>query len=221
MSYIWTKKITDEKHHVTLVHNKPEMLSTTQKESGIDVGVIPQPENNGKASSLFYNPITLQLFYEYSDIPLTQEEIAEKFRNSFKTANQKYVEVDLTTSTIEEVKDAKLSQLNELCNQSIVEGFTKEINGVVYHFSCSLSAQSNFAGTDALFKDGLIADVEWTVVNTSTGKVERLTLDKPTFNSVKLGVFQHINSNVSKFRDTLQPQVESATTNTEVDAVTW
>jgi len=168
-----------------------------------------------------YDGVNLIENENYVSPPLTQEEKLDEILNLQKTANQKYAELDLSEVTLEEVKGAKLAQLNELCNKTIVEGFSQEINGTVYHFSCSLSAQSNFTGTDALFKDGLIAESEWTVVNITTGAVERITLDQPTFNDVKLAVFQHINSNVSKFRNTLQPQVDSATTNTEVDAVTW
>lgn len=152
--------------------------------------------------------------------PSTEEQI-HQLQESLKTVDQKYKEIDLITATLEEVKSAKMAQLNELCNLAIVNGFDYDLNGVSYHFSCSLSAQANFTGTDILFKDNLITEAEWTVINNTTGKEERVTLDQATFNSIKLQVFQHINSNVAKFRNTLQPQVEAATTNAEVDLIVW
>jgi hypothetical protein len=153
--------------------------------------------------------------------PVDIEYIVRKLKKTLETADQKYKNLDLSLTTIDEVKAAKMAQLNELCNLAIVNGFDYDLNGVSYHFSCSLSAQANFTGTDILFKDGTITQAEWTVTNNTTGKEERVTLDQATFNSIKLQVFQHINSNMAKFRNTLQQQVEAATTNAEVDLIVW
>jgi hypothetical protein len=139
-----------------------------------------------------------------------------------KSADQKYTELVADESaTLDEVKPAKLAQLDEACSIAIVGGFNYTIGTKNYLFSCSLSAQANFQGTDTLFKDGTITQAEWTVVNNSTGATERIILDNATFNAIKLEVFKHINSNVSKLRNTLQPQVDSATTKAEVDAIVW
>jgi hypothetical protein len=192
------------------------------KETGILVDKLPDMnELPGKIATLKYDKGINELYYEYIDRPLTSEEELKRLKDFLKTADQKYKELDVSTATLEALKAAKMAQLNELCNLAIVNGFDYEVNGESYHFSCSLSAQANFTGTDILFKDNLIQQSEWTVINNTTGKDERVTLDQTTFNSVKLQVFQHINSNVAKFRNTLQPQVEAATTNTEVDAIVW
>jgi hypothetical protein len=114
-----------------------------------------------------------------------------------------------------------MSQLEEACSSAITSGFDFTVNSVSYKFSCSLEAQANFQGADTLFKDGSITEAEWTVVNNSNGKIERVTLDMATFNSIKLQVFSHINSKISRLRNELQPLVESATTNADVDAVVW
>lgn len=138
-----------------------------------------------------------------------------------KTASEKYKELDLATATLDEVKDAKMAQLDEACNISIINGFNYTINSVSYHFSCSISAQANFQGTDTLFKDGVITEAEWTVANNSTGKIERIILDQTTFNTLKFEVFKHIDVNVKRLRNTLEPLVESATTNQEIDSIVW
>jgi hypothetical protein len=139
-----------------------------------------------------------------------------------KTADEKYQEVfNNPDSTLDELKLAKINQLDEACSLAIVSGFEHALNTKNYLFSCSLSAQANFQGTDTLFKDGTITQAEWTVVDIATNKVERIILSQSEFNSIKLKVFQHINSNVSKLRNTLEPQVESATAKAEVEAVVW
>jgi hypothetical protein len=145
----------------------------------------------------------------------------QELQNQLKTADQKYKELNLETIDLETLKTAKIGQLEENCNQAIVDGFDYTINSVSYKFSCSLEAQANFQGADTLFKDGLITEAEWTVFNNATQKVERVMIEQTTFPSIKLQVFQHINSNISKLRNTLQPQVESATTNLEVDSIVW
>jgi hypothetical protein len=114
-----------------------------------------------------------------------------------------------------------MSQLEEACSSAITSGFDFTVGGTSYKFSCSLEAQANFQGADTLFKDGSITEAEWTVVNNSNGKIERVVLDMATFNSIKLQVFTHINSKISRLRNELQPLVESATTNADVDAVVW
>lgn len=137
------------------------------------------------------------------------------------TADEKYKLIDKSSISLDDLKVAKMNQLDELCNKSIVEGFDFTINGISYRFSCSITAQANFQGTDTLFKDGLITEVEWTVIDNSTGVTSRITLDKNTFDQIRLEVFNHINANISKLRNTLQPQVESATTNSEVNSIVW
>jgi hypothetical protein len=132
------------------------------------------------------------------------------------------LEIDtLSGNTLDQLKEKKINELDEACNLAIINGFDYTIDTVSYHFSCSLSAQANFQGTDTLFKDGAITQAEWTVVDNATGKIERILIDNATFNAIKLEVFKHINSNVSQFRNTLQPQVEDALTKEEVASIVW
>lgn len=229
------ENIEGDKYSVGMVHYMPfdpiNGLGKNAEEltkSGLLVDGIPQPENiEGKSPIMFVNLSTKQIGYDYVDIPKTKEELLEEqltiFQNKLKTADQKYKELDLSTADLQTVKDAKIAQLDELCNQTIVNGFDYDVNGISYHFSCSLSAQANFQGSDTLFKDGLINEAEWTVVNNTTSKTERIQIDQTTFNALKLQVFQHINSNISKLRNTLEPLVEneSTDTNEKVDTIVW
>jgi hypothetical protein len=151
--------------------------------------------------------------------PLSEE--VEEIKNSQMTANEKYIALDKEIVSLEELKAAKVNQLDEACNLAIISGFEHVVNDINYLFSSSVTAQANFQGTDTLFKDGLITEAEWTVVNIETGKIERIIIDQIQFNEIKLKVFQHINSNISRFRNILQPQVEQALTKEEVEVVVW
>jgi hypothetical protein len=153
---------------------------------------------------------------EYKNTLAAAQVVADNTSDIFK-----YQQLDLTTATLDEVKQAKMAELNEQCNQTIIAGFDYTVNNVSYHFSCSIPAQTNFQGTNALFKDGLITTVDWTVINNSTGLIERITMDQPTFDGLRMTLFNHISSQVSRLRDTLAAQVNSATTIDEVDAVVW
>lgn len=159
---------------------------------------------------------------EYLELISNKQNTQEVIVTRIKSATEIYEEnKDKSDISLDKLKQLKMNQLDELCNKSIVEGFDFTINDVSYRFSCSVTAQANFQGTDTLFKDGLIADVEWTVIDNTTDVTSRITLDKITFDQIKLEVFNHINANISKLRNTLQPQVESATTNSEVNSIVW
>lgn len=150
-----------------------------------------------------------------TDKPLPQPNWKPVFKNGV------WVETVKTVDLLTPAKIAKISELETKCDSAIVNGFDYSVNGVSYRFSCSLAAQANFQGADALFKDGTISEVEWTVTNNTSGVVERISFGVDIFNELKLQVFNHINSNVSKLRNTLQLRVEGATTQSELDAIVW
>lgn len=72
MAYIFY----DETGFVNLIHYKPELLPDEVKQEGYEVEVIPEPEEaEGKVAHLHFSPTTKELWYEYEDIPLTEEEL--------------------------------------------------------------------------------------------------------------------------------------------------
>ena len=72
---IFTEKITDEKHLVQMVHFKPELLRLEEKAKGYEVPSIPEPERRkGFIETLYYDPITQELFYEYIEAPAPPED---------------------------------------------------------------------------------------------------------------------------------------------------
>jgi len=75
------KQIEGNKHKVGLIHYRPELLQDTS--GGILVETLPKPlqQFEGKESVLYVNIDTKEPFYEYEDIPISEEtkiEILEK-----------------------------------------------------------------------------------------------------------------------------------------------
>ena len=68
---------TNEDGLVILRHNQPELLSDKQKQNGLLVDFIPEPENNpDKLSQLYYKDD--KFYYEYFDRPLSNEELIQQ-----------------------------------------------------------------------------------------------------------------------------------------------
>lgn len=70
------EKITDTKEKIGFIHydpfNEKYGLHKTKEElqkQGVFVDNIPKEEQEGKTAELFYNPVTNECFYEYSDAP--------------------------------------------------------------------------------------------------------------------------------------------------------
>jgi len=74
------EQIQDNKHKVNFIHYKAELLQDTS--NGILVEKLPEANQQGeKAAVLYVNIDTKESFYEYEDIPKTEEkkiEILEK-----------------------------------------------------------------------------------------------------------------------------------------------
>lgn len=135
-------------------------------------------------------------------------------------ANGNLTDVTAIDQSLDQVKQAKIAELNQSCNQAIVGRFTSTVNGVSYQFSYDQEAQSNFNGTAAAFSRSYITSVVWTAYDVS-GNAVRLTLSATDFDTVAKDALNHVNSNISRFRDTLVPQVNSATTVSAVNAIVW
>lgn len=117
-------------------------------------------------------------------------------------------------------KDRKISELNEKCDETIIGTFPYEINGVTYYFYCDMVAQSNFEKVDRAFDKGRITQYPWTGYD-ANGNVVRLVFTAETFGPFYTAHLNHISSTIVKFRDNLQPLVESATKVEEIEAITW
>lgn len=129
-------------------------------------------------------------------------------------------ETQLQEAWLELIKDDKLTELKIECNIAILGRFIAEVDGVAYQFSCDTEAQMNFEKVDRAFDKGRMTEIPWTAYNMD-GEVVRVILNVNNFEPVYLGHLFHIQSNIAKLRDELQPRLDSAVTEGEIEGVVW
>jgi hypothetical protein len=118
------------------------------------------------------------------------------------------------------VKTKKINELDSACSTAILGEFTAVVNGTTYSFAHDVNAQTNFTSAKLAFIDGSTTTITWTAYD-SNGNVVRLQLTADLFNTVFTAKLEHTTNNISRFRDTLAPQVNAATTVDAVNAITW
>ena len=70
------EQIKDNKYKVNFIHYKPELLQDTSE--GILVETLPEPtQQDGKVAVLYVNIDTKEPFYEYEDIPKSEDDEIE------------------------------------------------------------------------------------------------------------------------------------------------
>ncbi|UUZ80623.1 hypothetical protein LJK88_20550 [Paenibacillus sp. P26] len=117
-------------------------------------------------------------------------------------------------------QEAKIAELNAACSAAINGRFTSKVDGVSYQFSFDAEAQSNFVKAGRAFDKGLMTSIRWTAYD-QAGAIVRIDLDAAAFDAVFKDSLEHLNTQLSKFRDTLRPQVMACTTVEEVQAITY
>lgn len=121
---------------------------------------------------------------------------------------------------LEESKRLKSEELSRKCNETILGRFSSTIDSVEYQFSNDLEAQANFEKCDKAFDRGMIIEIPWTAYDMD-GNTVRVLLNREKFSIVYYNHLEHIQNNISKFRDFLMPMVENATNVEEVEAIKW
>lgn len=97
---------TDSNGTVVWVHNAPDLLPEELLVDSIHVDSIPEPEQiEGKSSTLKYSEID-GLYYEYADIPPTQEELQQKEIEGLKER------LEMQDRTMEELMFIIIPELN-------------------------------------------------------------------------------------------------------------
>lgn len=154
--------------------------------------------------------------------PINVEEDHELFTSAgireFRYVNQKLVKDQ--QALLEQNKEVTLRKFDQLCSETILGRFITEVDGVQYQFSCDNEAQKNFDKCLTAFSRGMIESNPWTAY-TMEGEVVRLELTTDKFDKVYLSHLEHIQGNIAKFRDILEPRVREAKTLEELREITW
>lgn len=154
---------------------------------------------------------------------ITDAEKIALIEQQMKNPDEIYKEINKVNIDIGELKKLKEAQLSYLCTQNINGYFlyTPVQSETAYKFSYDQEAQRNFTDTLLAVTGGAIQEVTWTAHDIDTMEVVRVTLTAQDFQQLVGVITQHKNGNISKFRDTLMPRVQAATTKQEIDAINW
>jgi membrane peptidoglycan carboxypeptidase len=121
------------------------------------------------------------------------------------------------------LKKAKIEELKKACSNAILGYFTAQVNGITYSFSNDTEAQSNFKDAKDAWSYGYIPNtqtIKWTAYD-KDGNVVRLDLTEEQFDPINIARMAWQQMNVSKLRDTLEPLVNAATSQSDLDKISW
>ncbi|QIW88692.1 hypothetical protein P59_095 [Bacillus phage P59] len=116
-------------------------------------------------------------------------------------------------------KQEKNRELDAICKATILGRFPAIVDGVEYFFSNDIEAQANFEKLDKAFDKGFLTAIPWTCYD-AEGGVHRIVLTAETFPVVYFAHLNHIQGNIAKYRDILQPMVAEATED-ELKNIQW
>ena len=151
---------------------------------------------------------------EYS-IPVKKE---KDIINSMKSAIVLYQEALDSSSSIEEIREAKINQLKQLCSESVYAGFYSESLG--HSFGFNDHDQANISQQLILFlMDSIaIANIEYVEWKTLADGVVSLT--KNQFMQLVSDAKEHKMSNQKRFWE-LEHEVLSASSIEEIKSINW
>ncbi|MFD2171437.1 hypothetical protein [Tumebacillus lipolyticus] len=174
--------------------------------------IKPQEYCYDSATGLFYkNPDYVPYVSPEDHIRELENEI-DNLRKL--TADQRYRDLDLTVTPLEWIKKAKIGQLNEACEATILRGFSSATTGHFYSFG--VHDQTNFTQQMLLLVAGTTdGDVTWQTED--EGEVDH---SMKQFLAVCAEAEQHKRTNIRQYQK-LKAQVESADTWQQVDAISW
>lgn len=118
------------------------------------------------------------------------------------------------------LRKQKLRELSVMCTAVIMGRFKVTLDAVDYWFSNDLEAQLNFDKMDRAFDKGRVTYLPWTAY-LADGSVTRVIVDPVKFEMIYEAHLNHIQNNISKYRDLLMPMVAEAETSEEIDALHW
>lgn len=144
--------------------------------------------------------------------------------------------VEYINTHVQDMKNMKIEELRQLCNEDITKGFESDCLGYVKHFDCEATDQLSIQNLNqiALNKESaqtkyiigkVLTEYEKEVLNEELlwkGSGE-LTLYKFTIDQVKtltLHMTRHINKNIEKF-NTLRKKVLECKTDEEIYNIIW
>jgi hypothetical protein len=122
---------------------------------------------------------------------------------------------------VQQARESKLAELDQTCNRTILGNFAYTYSdGNTYYFNNDTMAQGNFDKVLNAFDKNLVTAIAWTAY-TKEGAVARLVFDVNSYLGLYEAHLNHIQANISKFRDFLEPKVMAASTVPAIQEINW
>ncbi|MGG3891994.1 hypothetical protein [Metabacillus fastidiosus] len=145
---------------------------------------------------------------------VNKDKLILQIQEQLMTSHDRYLNIDKTSISLEELKAAKIDQLSYFCEQDILSGFTSTLNG--HRYRTNRDDQTNLLGKfNQLMNDETIIKVMWKTED--VGYVEHTRDD---WLSIYYEALHSKETKLFKY-DQLKKLVSSKTTNQEVDSVVW
>lgn len=229
-AFIRYESITETKAQITWQHNLPldqehgikkadgslyssqdELLQTFSNSKFVDDIPETQPPEGQSESGLYINPQTGEMWYEYADIPKSQEQIIAELQN----ANGLIPPVTVPT-TLEDYKQNKIYELSKACEEEILAGFYSECRGSREWYTNSRDDQSNIIGQATLATLNPAIIPQWKSANEpictdfTLAQITQLATDGAAFKTERIKTFE-----------TLKVAVLVAGSIEAVEAIAW
>lgn len=120
---------------------------------------------------------------------------------------------------LQESKVNKKNELSQKCHEEITSLFEVEMKGKKYGFSYDMEAQTNMQETYQMFQNNVINEINWSA--RSNKEKVRVALNKSEFEKVYYEGIKHKQALISKLKDKLEPLVDSAKSEEELDSIYW
>ena len=117
------------------------------------------------------------------------------------------------------LRNAKKEQLSNECNQDILNGFDYIIDDKKYHFSYDRESQANFQERWQLFQNNMIESMNITAHK--NGEDVRLEVDKDLFSDIYMQSVMIKENKIKKLREDLYPLVDKATSQEDLNNISW
>jgi hypothetical protein len=132
------------------------------------------------------------------------------------TPEQRYALLDPNRNTLADYQQTKIAVLDDLCNKTILAGFTSSALGAPHQYDFDEEAQRNFAGALALMNaDSTITSITWKTVDAGP-----LPHTRDQFIQLCKDGFAFKESQIQKYWN-LKAQVQQASSIDQVNAITW
>lgn len=120
---------------------------------------------------------------------------------------------------LQEKKENKKEELSTHCHEDIIDSFESEVKGIMYRFSYDMEAQTNMQETYQMFQNNVIDEISWSA-RRGDEKI-RVLLNKRDFENLYYNGVKHKQSCISKLKDVLEPMVDSASSEEELESIEW